>query len=343
MTKVAVVILNWNGEILLKEFLPAVLENSIFPDAEIIVADNASSDKSIEILKQDFPSVKIIQLDKNYGFTGGYNRALKQVDSEYIVLLNSDIAPGKDWLVPLVKELDENLQTAICVPKIKSYRHPKCYEYAGAAGGFIDKYGFPFCRGRIFNQIEEDLGQYNKSGSIFWASGAAMVIRTQLYFDVGGLDEDFFAHMEEIDLCWRLKNRGWDVKYVAESEVYHLGGATLDYNNPRKVYLNFRNNLFLLTKNIAKSKLFVKLLQRMILDGIAAVKFLFSAEFNNFWSVLRAHINFYSKFCKFYKKRKVNLKMTTINEHKEVYQGSIVKQFFINGVRKYSELKDFLH
>ncbi|TLX76009.1 glycosyltransferase family 2 protein [Labilibacter sediminis] len=342
MTKLAVVILNWNGEKLLREFLPTVIENSKVPGVDVIVADNASTDHSIQILETEFPTVKIIRLDKNYGFTGGYNRALKQVEAEYIILLNSDIAPGNNWLPPLLKEMDENANTAICVPKIKSYRHPECFEYAGAAGGFIDKYGFPFCRGRIFNQIEEDKGQYNQSGPIFWASGAAMVVRTKLFFESGGLDEDFFAHMEEIDLCWRMKNRGWDVKYIAESEVYHLGGATLDYNNPRKVYLNFRNNLFLLTKNIAKNKLFVKLLQRMIIDGIAAVKFLFSAEFNNFWSVFRAHVRFYIMFFTMYKKRKQNLMQTNHNQHHEMYPGSIVVQFFIKGVRKYSELNNFI-
>lgn len=341
MTKVAVVILNWNGEKLLAEFLPKVIENSQLAGTEIIVADNASTDNSIGFLLTEFPSVKIIQLDKNYGFTGGYNRALRQIDSEYIVLLNSDISPAKDWLPPLLKEIEENSNTAICVPKIKSYNHPNCFEYAGAAGGFIDKYGFPFCRGRIFNQIEEDNGQYDQSGAVFWASGAAMLIRTKLFFDCGGFDEDFFAHMEEIDLCWRLKNRGWDVKYVADSEVFHLGGATLDYKNPQKVYLNFRNNLYLLTKNIGKNKLFVKLIQRMIIDGIAAIKFLFSAEFNNYWSVLRAHFRFYVTFRTLYKKRKVNLLLAKRNIHKEMYPGSIVAQFFIKGVRKFSELQDF--
>ncbi|WP_075591148.1 glycosyltransferase family 2 protein [Labilibacter marinus] len=340
MTKVAVVILNWNGEKLIKEFLPEVIKYSNVDGVEIIVADNASTDSSIDILNNEYPEIKIISLDKNYGFTGGYNRALNQVKAEYFILLNSDIAPAKDWLPPLIKEMDENTQTGICVPKIKSYRQPTEFEYAGAAGGYIDKYGFPFCKGRIFNQIEEDKGQYNESSSIFWASGAALMIRSKLYFETGGLDEDFFAHMEEIDLCWRLKNRGWDIKYIPNSEVYHLGGATLDYANPKKVYLNFRNNLFLLTKNIAKNKLFIKLIQRMLLDGIAAIKFLASNEINNFLSVLKAHFSFYSLFRTMYKKRLLNLKYTKINKHPEIYSRSIVVQFFIKKRRQYSQLED---
>ncbi len=339
MIKVAVVILNWNGEKLLDEFLPVVIANSQVEGVEIIVADNASTDASINVLKTKYPSVKIIELDKNYGFTGGYNRALQQVIAEYIILLNSDVAPGIDWLPPLIKEMDTCPKTAICVPKIKSYRQPRYFEYAGAAGGYIDKYGFPFCKGRIFNQIEEDKGQYNQSGSIFWASGAALMIRSELFFESGGLDEDFFAHMEEIDLCWRLKNRGWDVKYIANSEVFHLGGATLDYQNPKKVYLNFRNNLFLLVKNIGKNKLLLKLIKRMILDGIAAFKFLVSGELNNFMSVFKAHLHFYGMLGKMYRKRLVNLKQVEIIRHKEMYAKSIVVQFFIKNKTKYSDLE----
>ncbi|SMO90088.1 hypothetical protein SAMN06265379_1139 [Saccharicrinis carchari] len=339
MTKVAVVILNWNGEKLLNEFLPQVIANSQVEGVEIIVADNASTDASIQLLKTKFPTLSIIQLDKNYGFTGGYNRALKQVKAEHIVLLNSDIAPAPNWLPPLIEEMDAYSQTAICVPKIKSYREPAYFEYAGAAGGFIDKYGFPFCRGRIFNEIEEDKGQYNQSGAIFWASGAALMIRSKLFFECGGLDEDFFAHMEEIDLCWRLKNRGYQVKYIANSEVYHLGGATLDYQNPRKVYLNFRNNLFLLVKNIGKHKLLLKLTQRMLLDGIAAVKFLVSGEFRNISSVFMAHLSFYRLFGKMYRKRLNNLKKVKTTRHKEIYTKSVIVQFFIKNKKKFSELE----
>ncbi len=339
MTKVAIVILNWNGEKLLQEFLPEVIKNSDLPNVDIIVADNASTDGSIDIIKTKFPSVRIIQLDKNYGFTGGYNRALKEVSAEYFILLNSDVAPGSNWLLPLIKEMESNEDTAICVPKIKSYRQLTHFEYAGAAGGYIDKYGFPFCKGRIFNQIEEDCGQYDKSASIFWASGASLMIRSELYYESGGLDEDFFAHMEEIDLCWRLKNRGWKIKYIHNSEVYHLGGATLDYKNPRKVYLNFRNNLFLLTKNIAKHKLWIKLIQRMLLDGVAAIKFIFSGEIVNFWSVLKAHLSFYKYFFKMYKKRRTNLKYEKINNHPEIYPKSIVGQFFLKNNTNFNELE----
>ncbi len=341
MTKVAVVILNWNGEKLLKEFLPIVIENSQIDGVKIIIADNASSDASIDILKTEFPSVGIIQLDKNYGFTGGYNRAIKQVESEYVILLNSDIAPGKNWLPPLIKEMDENAQTAICFPKIKSYKQPTHFEYAGAAGGYIDKYGYPFCKGRIFDHVEEDLGQYDETSSVLWASGAALMIRSELYLTSGGLDEYFFAHMEEIDLCWRLKNRGWNIKCIANSEVFHLGGATLDYKNPRKVYLNFRNNLFLLVKNIQKNKLLLRLFQRMILDGIAALKFLISGEFHNFHSVFKAHINFYASFITMYHKRLENLKHVKVNNHKEIYPQSIIVQFFLKKNVKYSDIENF--
>ncbi len=338
MTKVAIVILNWNGEKLLKEFLPKVIENSKVNGVEVIVADNASSDQSISVLQKEFPHIKVIQLDKNYGFTGGYNRALRQISAEYYILLNSDVAPGKDWLPPLLKELNENSNTAICVPKIKSYRQPEYFEYAGAAGGYIDKYGFPFCKGRIFNHIEKDNGQYNESSDIFWASGAALMIRAKLFNNSGGFDEDFFAHMEEIDLCWRLKNQGWNVKYIADSEVFHLGGATLDYANPRKVYLNFRNNLFLLLKNLPKYSIIYKLPQRLIIDGIAGIKFIFSGEFSSFLSVIKAHFNFYKSFIKMYKKRQYLLKLTNTCKHKEKYKHSILLQFFIHKKHVFKEL-----
>jgi GT2 family glycosyltransferase len=341
MTKVAIVILNWNGEKLLPEFLPTVIENSTIPGVEIIVADNASTDHSIDLLKQEFPSVKIIQLDKNYGFTGGYNRALKQVKATYFVLLNSDIAPGKNWLTPLIEELDNNQNTAICVPKIKSYRESVYFEYAGAAGGYIDKYGFTFCKGRIFDQIEKDEGQYNQSAKIFWASGAALMVRSKLYLECGGLDEDFFAHMEEIDFCWRLKNRGWDIRYIANSEVFHLGGATLDYNNPQKTYLNFRNNLYLLVKNHPKHYFFGRLIQRMLIDGIAGLKFLLSGELHNFISVIHAHLSFYGKFKTMYQKRKNNLKQVTQNHHPEIYPHSIAIEFFVHKKYKFKDLKPF--
>jgi len=340
MTKVAVVILNWNGEKLLTEFLPKVIENSQTPDVEVIVADNASSDKSINLLKTQFPFIRVIELDKNYGFTGGYNRVLKQIEAEYFILLNSDVAPKKDWLPPLINEMENNPKTAVCVPKIKSYRKPEYFEYAGAAGGYIDKYGFPFCMGRIFDEIEKDLGQYDQSRQIMWASGAALMIRAELYSNTGGLDEDFFAHMEEIDLCWRLKNLGWDIKYIAESEVFHLGGATLDYSNPRKVYLNFRNNLYLLIKNLPKNTLATKIFQRLLLDGIAGFKFLISGEFHNFISVIKAHFNFYKNFNNMYKKRKANMLSFSNFSHKEIYCKSIVFQFFLKGNKIFSNLED---
>ncbi|GAF05628.1 glycosyltransferase family 2 protein [Saccharicrinis fermentans] len=342
MTKVAVVILNWNGEKLLQEFLPIVIEHSKLEGVEVVVADNASTDHSVQVIENKFPSVKVIRMDNNYGFAGGYNRALQQVESEYVVLLNSDVAPGINWLPPLIQEMETHPQTAICVPKIKSYRQPTYFEYAGAAGGYIDPCGFTFCKGRIFDVIEEDKGQYNQSASVFWASGAAMMIRSKLYTETGGLDEDFFAHMEEIDLCWRLKNRGWDIRYIANSEVFHLGGATLDYTNPQKVYLNFRNNLFLLIKNLPKNKWFFKLFLRMILDGLAAVKFLLSGKIYSCWSVLKAHFSFYASFLSVYKKRMHNLKYVICNKHPEMYSHSVIVQFFIKKKSSYSELDGML-
>ncbi len=339
MHKIAIVILNWNGLSLLKQFLPVVIQHSQIPEAKIYIADNGSTDESVTYIKEQ-TTVELIQLDKNYGFTGGYNKALQQIDADYFLLLNSDVAPCKNWLPPLLKSMEINPEAAICVPKIKSYRAPEYFEYAGAAGGYIDKYGFPFCKGRIFNHLEKDNGQYDISADIMWASGAALMIRSNLFLESGGFDEDFFAHMEEIDLCWRLKNQGWKIKYVHNSEVNHLGGATLDYTNPIKTKLNFRNNLFLITKNITKGKLFSKLIQRLMLDGIAAFKFLASCEFRNFNSVLKAHCNFYGLFPKMYKKRKALLKKQTIKDHNEIYQKSIVFQFFIKKNKTFSSLEN---
>ncbi len=338
MVKTAIVILNWNGKELLKTFLPSVVRYSSTPEVDIYVADNNSDDDSIEFVKKEFPEIKIIELEKNFGFAGGYNKALKQIEAKYFILLNSDVEVSENWLVPLINLMDNESSIAACMPKMLSYNKKDEFEYAGAAGGFIDKYGFIFCRGRIFNVNEKDKNQYNKKTQIFWATGACLMIRSDVYFDVGGLDERFFAHMEEIDLCWRIKNRGKNIFYCPDSQVYHLGGGTLSKTNPRKTYLNFRNNLFMLYKNLPKNSLFKIFLIRFILDGIAGINFLFHLEFNNFFSVIKAHFSFYFNVSKFKAKRRKNLKYNINYSHPEMYHKSIVKMFFLKKTRKFSEL-----
>ncbi|MDD4728080.1 MAG: glycosyltransferase family 2 protein, partial [Dysgonamonadaceae bacterium] len=242
MNKISIIILNWNGEELLKKFLPSILMYSPSLNCEIVVADNHSIDNSVVMLKENFPSVKLILFDKNYGFAEGYNRAIHQINATYVVLLNSDVEVTENWLQPMIDYLDSHRHTSAIQPKILSYANKQMFEYAGAAGGYIDRYAYPFCRGRILNVLEEDKGQYDNVEHVFWATGACLCIRRADYVNVGGLDNDFFAHMEEIDLCWRLQSRGKNIVVMPESVVYHVGGASLDIENPRKTYLNFRNN-----------------------------------------------------------------------------------------------------
>ena len=255
MKKISIVILNWNGEEMLRAFLPSVLVCSSGRDVEVCVADNGSTDASCAMLEEEFPIVRLIRLDENYGFAEGYNRALSQIDAEYVILLNSDVEVTPDWLQPLTEFMDNHPEVAACQPKIMSYKKRDTFEYAGAAGGFIDKLGYPFCRGRIFDVVEKDEGQYDTPLPVFWATGAALMIRLDVYKQVGGLDGRFFAHMEEIDLCWRLRSRGYGIYCIPQSEVYHVGGATLKKENPRKTFLNFRNNLLMLYKNLPEKEL----------------------------------------------------------------------------------------
>ena len=299
--EIAVVILNWNGKSLLKQFLPSIVQNS--PQAQIYVADNASTDDSILFIKTNFPTIKIIQNVSNFGFAKGYNEALKFVDEEIYALINSDIEVTENWLNPIVEMFENELQTVIIQPKILDFNNKSYFEYAGAAGGFIDKYGYPFCRGRIFKTLEKDNGQYDDECEIFWASGACFYIRKAVFRDLNGFDEDFFAHQEEIDLCWRAFNKGFIVKYNSKSVVYHVGGATLKFNNPKKTYLNFRNSLLMLTKNVPKSSLFKILVVRMFLDAIAGFHFIFKGKISHFFAILKAHFSFYFMFFNFYKKR----------------------------------------
>lgn len=299
--KVAVVILNWNGRNLLEQFLPSVIAYS--PEAKVYVADNASVDDSVEYLRTNFPQVSLIQNSRNAGYAGGYNLALKSVEEDIHILLNSDVEVTQDWLKPIIRVFENEPKTAAVQPKILDYKKKDHFEYAGAAGGYIDKFGYPFCRGRIFQQLEEDQGQYNDDAYIFWASGACLAVRKSTYNEIGGLDEDFFAHQEEIDLCWRLQNKGYKIKYVANSRIFHVGGATLQNMNPKKTFFNFRNSLFMLLKNIESPKVYYILFIRMLLDGLAGIKFIFEGKFNHFFAILEAHGSFYRHFRKIRKKR----------------------------------------
>lgn len=343
MKTIAVVILNWNGRSLLEQFLPQVIERSQVPGVSVVVADNASSDDSIAWLKTNHPSIHRIELDNNYGFAGGYNRALQQVEADYYLLLNSDVLPENNWLLPLIDLLDKkDGSIGAIMPKIRSHKQPDAFEYAGAAGGFIDKYGYPFCRGRMLNVIEQDLGQYDhEPKEVFWASGAALLVNANLYRQIGGLDEHFFAHMEEIDLCWRLKNNGYRILCEPQSVVYHVGGATLDQSHPRKTYLNFRNNLFLLVKNLPRRGFISTLFIRMMLDGVAAFKFLASLEFRFFWAVLHAHLSFYKQAGFYFRVRKSLLASIPETHLPEVYPRSFIVDFYLRGKHKFTDLLNY--
>ena len=336
--QIAVVILNWNGEKLFDTFLPSVINNSDKENVEIIVADNGSTDNSIEHLKKHYHTVKIVNLKRNYGFAGGYNQALKNVQANYFVILNSDVKVTPNWIESCISLFENDEKIGAIQPKILSFNESEKFEYAGAAGGFIDKFGYPFCRGRILNRIEKDSGQYNHGSPIFWASGACMFVRAEAFNNAGGFDGDFWAHMEEIDLCWRIKSRGYKVIYQPESVVYHLGGGTLSYGSPKKIYLNFRNNLFMLFKNLPKHQFKRIFLTRMILDGVAAFKFILGLNYREFWAVLKAHFAFYSNLKILIRKRKETQKNVLVKEHGEVYPKSIMWKFFIQKKRKFSAL-----
>lgn len=289
---VAVIILNWNGADLLREYLPAVVANTDPSKARIIVADNGSTDDSCRVLEEQFPGVERLYFDENHGFAKGYNLALEATQYPYTVLLNSDVAPGPDWISPLLQYMEAHPGTAACQPKLLSYREPHKFEYAGACGGYLDRNGYPYCRGRIFDVCEDDHGQYDSTTEVFWASGAALMVRTALYLEAGGLDAEFFAHMEEIDLCWRLQLMGYKIAAVPAAKVYHLGGGSLPASNPRKTYLNFRNNLLMLHKNLPDSCRSKILLRRRLLDTLAWTKFIATCDFGNASAIWRAHRDF---------------------------------------------------
>ncbi len=336
--KIAIVILNWNGVKLFPEYLPSVVEHSEGENIEVIVADNGSTDNSLSWLKDHFPSVTILDLETNYGFAKGYNVALNQIEADYFVLLNSDVKIEKNWIEPCIKHFEQDDKIVAVQPKVMSYNEPEHFEYAGAAGGFIDRYGYPFCRGRILDRVEKDENQYNQSSEIFWATGACMFVRAEAFKESGGLDVDFWAHMEEIDLCWRWKNQGYKIVYEPQSVVYHLGGGSLEYGNPKKVYLNFRNNLYMLFKNLPKKKFLPIFLTRMVLDGVAAAKFLAGMEFKAFGAVAKAHRDFYKNLSSLRKKRKELLKQASVNNHRQIFPKSIMWKFFVQKKHTFADL-----
>lgn len=299
---IAVVILNWNGIDLLKKFLPDVVQFS--PEATVYIADNASTDRSVSYVTENFPGVKIIRNKVNGGYAKGYNDALAGLEEDVFLLLNSDVQVTPHWLEPILKIFKTRTDVAAVQPKILDFKDPELFEYAGAAGGYIDRFGYPFCRGRVFDHLEKDTGQYDDETEIFWASGACLAIRRKTFYEVGAFDEDYFAHQEEIDLCWRLFNFGYKVKYTPASQVYHVGGATLNSMNPQKTFYNFRNSLFNLVKNVPGSSVLVVVLGRMVLDGIAAFKFLFSQGPGHFTAVFKAHLSFYKQLPNVLEKRK---------------------------------------
>lgn len=328
--KIAIVILNWNGKELLEQFLPSIIEHSA--SANIYVADNASTDESLNIINNNFSSVKIIKNKTNLGFAGGYNNALKEVNEEIICLLNSDVEVTRNWLTPIIEQFKTEDNTAVIQPKILDFKDKAKFEYAGAAGGYIDKYGFPYCRGRIFNIIEKDTNQYSKKQDIFWASGACFFIRNSVFKKLDGFDKSFFAHMEEIDLCWRVKNHGFNISYNGNSLVYHVGGATLKNTNPKKTFLNFRNSLLMLVKN-AQKPIFSLILVRLCLDGIAGILFLLKLKPLHCFAIIKAHFSFYSKLTFTLKQRK------SLNQNIKHYKTtSIVWSYYINRKTTFNKL-----
>lgn len=336
MKKTAVVILNYNGEDHLRKFLPIVIANS--SQCRIIVADNCSTDNSVPYIKTHHPEVEILQLPVNQGYSRGYNEALRQIDATYYVLLNSDVEVTENWMEPIIALMDKYPQIAAAQPKVLAYHDKSHFEYAGAGGGFIDALGYPFCRGRIFNSLEEDNDQYSDIKEIFWATGACMFVRSEVFHKLDGLDPDFFAHMEEIDLCWRINSAGYKVIYNGHSTVYHVGGGTLHKSNPRKTYLNFRNGLALIFKNYNTAELWLKFPVRIVLDVIAAFKFLLFDSVADCKAVLKAHWHFLKEIRKNYMKRKETQQKKVHTHYETIYSGSVVFEYFIKNKRRFNEL-----
>jgi len=336
MIKTAVVILNWNGIGWLQKFLETVIRYTANQDTRVYVADNGSTDGSVKWISDNFKDIRLIILETNFGFAGGYNRSLNQIDAKYYVLLNSDIEVTEGWLNPLVRYMDQNQGTASCQPKIKSFQNRNHFEYGGAAGGYIDKFGYTFCRGRIFDFIEKDYGQYDNTADIFWSSGACMIVRSDAWKKCGGLDDDFFAHMEEIDMCWRFHLAGFRVACVPESVVYHVGGGALHYDSSFKTYLNFRNNLFLLYKNLPDNKLHTILFVRKLLDGLAALTFLFKGKPGSVKAIWKAHVDYYKSIKRLKEKRKSVMDLSIDNTFGKLMNKSVVFRFYIKGEKTFS-------
>ncbi|MEO5975815.1 MAG: glycosyltransferase family 2 protein [Chryseolinea sp.] len=336
LAKASVVILNYNGAALLQQFLPLVVQHS--GTASIFIVDNASTDDSLEFVERNFTAVRIIRLDKNYGYAGGYNRALREIQSEYYILLNSDIEVTTGWLDPMVRILDQEVSVAALQPKILSYREKNKFEHAGAAGGFIDSLGYPFCRGRIFDYVEFDKGQYNDECEIFWASGACLVIRSQAFHQFNGFDEDYFAHMEEIDLCWKLHRANMRVVYCPSSTIYHVGAGTMAYGSPRKIFLNFRNGLLMIFKHLSTTELFYKIPIRLCLDWVAFIKYFLSGELKNSAAILRAHGAFLSNIPRELRKRNELLSAYPTYQKKGIMRpGSIVFDYYIRRKKTFDQ------
>jgi GT2 family glycosyltransferase len=335
--RVAVVILNYGTRQWLEKFLPSVL-NTAYNNLEIVVADNASKDDSVSFLKEHYPQVTLLQFHKNLGYTGGYNKALSLVTADYFVLLNSDIEVPSNWLEPMVKMAIENPNIGAIQPTILDWNNKQKYEYAGAAGGYIDKYGYPFCKGRVFDTIEIENTSYQSPGKIFWASGACMFIKASAFENSGGLEERFFAHMEEIDLCWRLHLHGYDIMFCPESKVYHVGGATLNKAKPQKTYLNFHNSLAMLAKNLPKNKVLQVIFMRLVIDHVAAYKFLFEGKVLHFFAVARAHLTFIAHYKKWIQLRDPKHTQTDLKDLPGVLNSSIVKEYFISKKKTFDSL-----
>ncbi len=331
--KVSVVILNWNGRFFLEKFLPSVY-NSTYPNIEFVIGDNASTDDSVDFVKANYPQIRIIQNDHNYGFAGGYNKVLEQVEADYYILLNSDVEVTTHWIEPVIEMMERENYVA-AQPKIRAFHKKTHFEHAGGAGGYLDQFGYPFCRGRILHVTEEDLGQYDTEEEIFWATGAALFIKSAAWREAQGFDADFFAHMEEIDLCWRLKGMGYKIGYCPQSTVYHVGGGTLQTSNPKKTYLNFRNNLFMLHKNLPLVQALGIIFIRFWLDLVALIHFLLQGKGKDAWAVSRSHQAFFINFFKNSKKRK---KYNVSFNKKGLYKKSIIWDFYVNKIQKFSDL-----
>lgn len=337
--RIAVVVLNYNTKELLERFMPSIMATA-YPNMYIVLADNASTDGSSEFVKQNYPQITLLQLEKNLGYAGGYNEALKRVQADYYVLLNSDVEVPSNWLMPLVTMAMRDPKYGAIQPKIKDFKDKNLFEYAGAAGGFIDWLGYPFCRGRVFDTVEQDVRQYDADEEIFWASGACMMVKSEVFHKLNGFDPHFFAHMEEIDLCWRMQSRGFKIMYCHDSEVYHIGGGTLSQQHHRKTYLNFRNGLRLIIKNYPNGKLFRVMFLRMLLDGVAGIQFLIKGRHKDTVAILKAHRDLYLELGTWLKYRETNRKLTwkELNNLPGFYSRSLVWQYFVKKRQRFVDL-----